>query len=88
MAFPNALRRLALKAALIEARTLRLRGTHRLVSALYHPDERATDYESFVAPYYDGLIQIDTRSFIEWWIYVYGGFERGAKGVSSHNLEP
>jgi FkbM family methyltransferase len=78
MLFPNALRRLVLNAALLEARTLRLRGTHRLVTALYHPNDRAADYVSLVAPYYDGLIQIDTRSFIEWWIHVYGGFESGA----------
>src|SRR6266852_6346616 len=88
MSLANTVRALAVQAARLEARTLRLRGTHRLVSALYDPTKRQADYVSYVAPYYDGLIQLDARSFIEWWIYIYGGFESGAINLLRRLVHP
>jgi FkbM family methyltransferase len=57
---------------------LGLRGTRRIAMSLYSPYDRSNDYISSTVRYQDGLIQIDTRSFIEWWIYIFGGFETGA----------
>jgi FkbM family methyltransferase len=33
---------------------------------------------AYVGSYDEGVIQIDTRSFIEWWIYMFGSYEGGA----------
>ena len=69
-------------------RVRRLRGMHRLAEALYNPYRREDDYFEGVCEYGDGLIQVDTRSFIEWWIYMYGAFEGGAVSLLSRLVQP
>lgn len=59
---------------------------HRLGSALYDPFARGDDYIDDVRQYGDGVIQIDTRSFIEWWIYMYGSFEGSAVSMLGRML--
>lgn len=71
----RAARDLLLAAVRAEARSLQLPGTGPLVSWLYHPGCRRSDYVDLVGWYEGHLMQVDTRSFIEWAIYVYGGYE-------------
>ena len=71
-----------------EARTLRLRGTDSLLRWLYHPDRRASDYLDFVGPYDDSLVQTDTRSFLEWWVYAYGGYATGSMQLLRRLVHP
>jgi hypothetical protein len=88
MSVASKARTLALQAVRFEGRMLGLRGTRRLAMALYNPYDREQDYLALTVPYHDGLIQIDTRSFIEWWICVYGGFETGAIQLLRRLLHP
>jgi FkbM family methyltransferase len=81
-------RSVLLAVARAEARTLRLRGTDRALRLLYHPDRRRNDYLAFVGAYGDSLIQIDTRSFIEWWLYMYGGYEPGGVNLMKRLAYP
>src|SRR5437868_4188080 len=71
-----------------EAHTLQLRGTDRALRLLYHPDYRQNDYVERVSPCGDSLIQIDTRSYIEWATYVYGAYERGAVNLLQRLAHP
>ena len=72
----------------IAASRFRVRGMHRLACALYDPFERESDYIAGVVPYGGGVIHVDTRSYIEWWIYMYGSFEGAAVDLLASVLRP
>lgn len=76
--FVRIVRSLPLGVVRIEARTLGLKGTDRIARLLYDPYRRDTDYLEVALRCGDSIIAIDTRSFIEWTIYVHGGYEVGA----------
>ena len=61
---------------------------HRIACQLYDPYDREHDYRAVVDAYEDGVIQIDTRSFVEWWIYMYGSFEGGAVDLLRRLIHP
>ncbi len=71
-------RSLLLGAVRLEARLLGLKGTDRIARLLYDPYRRQKDYLELILPYGDSIIRVDTRSFIEWTIYVHDGYEIGA----------
>jgi FkbM family methyltransferase len=71
-----------------EARTLRLRGTGRLVKRVYPPNQWESDYVHSVESYGDSIMQIDTRSFIEWSVYVYGGYDIGSVALLRRLVHP
>ena len=56
----------------------RVRGMTKLGYRLYDPYQRGDDYLDGVLQCNGNLIQIDTRSFVEWWIYMFGAFEGAA----------
>ncbi len=58
-----------------QVRALRIPGDRALIAGLYDPARRQDDYVERIEPYEGGVIQVDTRSFIEWAIYVFGGYE-------------
>jgi FkbM family methyltransferase len=68
----------AIELARYQARHWDLPGTSRLLHKLYSSVRPPDDYLELVMPYHGGHIQLDTRSFIEWSIYMYGGFDRSA----------
>jgi FkbM family methyltransferase len=69
------LRDVVLAAARWQARTLNLKGTGRVMKSLYPVQRADDDYVEDVQPYGDGVIQVDTRSYIEWSIHVYGAYD-------------
>jgi len=81
-------RSLLLQAARVEAQTLRLPGTDRVLRWLYHPDHRQDDYLAFVGPSDDSLVQIDTRIFLEWSVYLYGTYRPVAADLLRRLLQP
>lgn len=70
-------------------RTLRVRGIDRALRLLYPPDRRARDYTEAVTRLRDGsLFEVDTRSFIEWMLYLYGEYEPHVRDVIKACLRP
>lgn len=55
---------------------------------LYHPDRRKTDYITIVGPYGQSLMQLDTRSFIEWSVYTQGTYEHASVRILERLVHP
>ncbi len=71
-----------------EARILGLKGTDRIARLVYSPHRREKDYLELLLPYGDSIIRIDTRSFIEWSIYIHNGYEVGAVKLLRSMVQP
>jgi hypothetical protein len=67
----------ALQLMRLEARTIGVRGTNRVLRALYDPNRRADDYVDDVDCYTGCYFQIDTRSHFEWNLYAHGKYGFG-----------
>jgi FkbM family methyltransferase len=68
---------------------LRVRGVDRALRAVYHPDKRIASHTETVARLDDGsLFAVDTRTFIEWTLYVYGDYEREIGAILRSCLGP
>lgn len=61
--------------ARLEARHLNIKGTEPLLNLLYRPG-RARDLVDIVGEYGESLIQLDTRSYLEWKVFFFGAYER------------
>jgi FkbM family methyltransferase len=87
-ALTRASRQFLLQVVRAQARTLRLRGSRKLLELLFSSNQQEHDYLSYVGAYDRGIIQIDTRSFIEWWIYAFGSFEGAAIDLLKRLVHP
>lgn len=66
-----------------------MRGLDRVIRAIYQPDKRTDDYIETIACIDDGsLFAVDTRSFIEWMLYVYGHYEPEIGSILRRCLDP
>jgi FkbM family methyltransferase len=78
----------ALAAARWEARNLRIRGTGRVMNYVYPRPGPDDAFIETVEPYQGGLIQIDTRSYIEWSIFCFGAYDRATVELLTSLVHP
>jgi FkbM family methyltransferase len=72
-----------------QARTLGLPGTERLARRVYDPLRRVDDYVETVVPYSGGTrLHVDTRSFLEWSIYIHGRYEPDVARLLQAQVRP
>ena len=65
-----------------------MRGADRIVRLLFPPDETAA-YVTGIVKTRDGTVyHIDTRSFLEWSLWVYGGYELDLQATMRQWLRP
>ena len=70
-------------------RNLRVRGVDRVLRALYSPDRRGGSHVEAEVEIWDGTrFHVDTRSFIEWYLFVYGEYEEYLQRAMRAHLRP
>ena len=77
------------QAARLIGRYAKVRGAGRLVQLLYSPNRRRMSYVETEVEAWDGTkYRVDTRSFLEWSLYVYRAYEADLQRVMMRCLKP